>query len=256
MIGKSQIFYSVTASNSECAISPLNGFEIRSRRQTGVQKCTPGATKMMDCNQCFCTDDGADWMCTLKACLRKRQAESHTKICTPGETKMMDCNHCFCADNGENWGCTLMGCSVPSAMDSLSRRKRQAIDNKMCTPGETKMMECNHCFCMPDGSDWACTEMACVKEPMVEMRSGTCQPGETKMEDCNQCRCANSGWACTKMACPMEPTCEPGTSFKNYCNTCRCHTDGLKKNAACTRLACDKDIWNQDGTIKNRPVEN
>lgn len=70
--------------------------------------------------------------------------------------------------------------------------------------------------------------------------------------------------SCTKMYCPKlaklakaspeekQKICEPNTNFMKYCNHCRCSPDGLI--AACTRMACPRDIFNLDGTLKPQPT--
>ena len=45
-----------------------------------------------------------------------------------------------------------------------------------------------------------------------------------------------------------KQVCQPRTTFKDYCNTCFCDVEGL--SFSCTRMYCDKEIWNKDGSVK------
>lgn len=46
-----------------------------------------------------------------------------------------------------------------------------------------------------------------------------------------------------------EAVCVPRSQFKNKCNTCTCSDDGL--SAACTRMICINELWNEDGSLEN-----
>lgn len=71
-----------------------------------------------------------------------------------------------------------------------------------------------------------------------------CEPGTAFIADdgCNRCHCPSNGLktdaACTRMACIAH--CIPGVSFKSDdgCNTCSCPPSGLKSEAACTLKLC------------------
>ena len=45
-----------------------------------------------------------------------------------------------------------------------------------------------------------------------------------------------------------KQVCKPRTTFQDYCNTCFCDDEGL--SFSCTRMYCDKEIWNKDGSLK------
>lgn len=45
-----------------------------------------------------------------------------------------------------------------------------------------------------------------------------------------------------------DKQCEPGKPFKYYCNTCSCSASGTV--GGCTRMACNEDLWNEDGSRK------
>lgn len=42
--------------------------------------------------------------------------------------------------------------------------------------------------------------------------------------------------------------CSPQSTFKDYCNTCACSDDGL--SFVCTKMYCDPEVYNQDGSLK------
>ncbi|XP_049839142.1 protease inhibitors-like [Schistocerca gregaria] len=134
-----------------CALGPLVDAE---------KECTPGETKKLDCNTCFCSDSGI-WGCTLMGCRtytlqpaptpgeeanRVRRSEGH---CTPNTTFKKDCNTCSCNRDGTAAVCTLKAC--------LSRSKREVS----CTPGATYKEGCNICRCRSDGKSGACTRKIC-----------------------------------------------------------------------------------------------
>lgn len=43
--------------------------------------------------------------------------------------------------------------------------------------------------------------------------------------------------------------CRPGTTFKRFCNSCYCGKSGA---AACTKMACPPNMFNEDGSM-NQP---
>ena len=53
---------------------------------------------------------------------------------------------------------------------------------------------------------------------------------------------------------PIKPDvngkiCEPGKPFKYQCNYCFCSPNGTI--GGCTKIMCDPNVWNDDGTLKN-----
>ena len=50
------------------------------------------------------------------------------------------------------------------------------------------------------------------------------------------------------MCLESKQVCTPRSQFKDFCNTCACADDGL--SFACTRMMCDENIWNKDGSLK------
>jgi len=137
-----------------------------------------------------------------------------------------------------------------------------------CQNGDTKMDDCNSCFCLD--STWACTEMMCPgKKQEQECTAGDpaywddcntcicsggrwvcttmlcpgkkqepeCSNGDTKMMDCNNCVCAGGYWACTMMLCPskkQEQACVEGETKEEDCNNCICSGGTW----ACTMMLC------------------
>nr|WIM01340.1 zonadhesin-like protein 9 [Limnephilus flavicornis] len=169
--------------------------------------CTPGTTKKVECNDCFCTEDGG-WVCTEKYCLKI--TTERPSVCTPGSTTKIECNTCVCTNDGQ-WACTRMGCPKTTQVPTIE-------EPELCTPGTTKKVECNDCVCTEDGG-WACTEKYCLKITTVSTteKPKLCTPGTTKKIDCNDCFCTkDGGWACTKMLCP-ETTPAPPTKKPLVC---------------------------------------
>lgn len=94
---------------------------------------------------------------------------------------------------------------------------------QICEPGSTRKEDCNNCFCIPDGSGWACTKMGCETIQIVvanpddttdassniqndeqfspNPEDESCDAGNTKKVLCNTCTCVNGRWACTEMGC-------------------------------------------------------
>uniref|UniRef100_A0ABD2W0W0 Pacifastin domain-containing protein n=1 Tax=Trichogramma kaykai TaxID=54128 RepID=A0ABD2W0W0_9HYME len=95
-----------------------------------------------------------------------------------------------------------------------------------CKPGSFFKLDCNMCSCSTDGSIAACTMMACPKikdEPKI-------QPVDT-----------------LRKTAPKQ-MCEPLKPYRDYCNECVCSSDGTL--SICTKMFCDKNVWNKDGSMK------
>lgn len=118
---------------------------------------------------------------------------------------------------------------------SLKFDRQQAIQSrsaprKVCKPRSHFNEYCNTCACADDGQSYACTRMACDPEIWNE-------DGSVKIELPEK----------PKVVAPKQ-VCKPRSQFKKYCNTCFCDVDG--SSAACTRMYCDRRIWNEDGSLK------
>lgn len=240
---------------------------------TAESTCTAGASWMLDCNRCWCTETRLI-VCTKGKCssaypeenenesLRKIRDVSATqpvqgeyiKSCDPKETFRLDCNTCLCNDEGRDYACTRFDCTQQIT-------KREANDYS-CKPGESFKHEdgCNTCSCLPD-STISCTKMACLtlhrgpnhnlfKREIENVTNKTedtlCEPGTTFKRDCNTCTCAENGKdiSCTEKACTQQELavddpnfrCTPGDQFRKDCNDCTCSAHG--KSMFCTLNLC------------------
>ncbi|XP_066998502.2 pacifastin-like protease inhibitor cvp4 [Anabrus simplex] len=125
-------------------------FVVSSQRLYPRGPCKPESQLEWFCNQCRCTADGMNYICTRKACPGEEDP-----TCTPGTRFTRDgCNVCVCPENGNRTvaACTLKACISPEQVQS-------------CTPGEQFSNDgCNTCTCPGNGnrSQAACTLMACV----------------------------------------------------------------------------------------------
>ena len=102
------------------------------------------------------------------------------------------------------------------------------VSKQVCEPRSTFKKYCNNCFCSEDGLYYACTKMYCDKEIWNE--DGTLKVVVSNLKSTS------------------KNVCKPGETFNYYCNTCSCAQDGL--SFACTKMYCDKELWNEDGTKK------
>ncbi len=86
--------------DGSCYETTMCGTTINCRKAS--PSCTPGQTWKVDCNSCWCTEDGKS-ACTKTACLG----------CTPGELKVAEdgCNTCSCDVAGQWGGCTEKACT-------------------------------------------------------------------------------------------------------------------------------------------------
>ncbi|OXU31083.1 hypothetical protein TSAR_014240 [Trichomalopsis sarcophagae] len=276
---------------AECTLGvvPLFGKMITSGQS---QYCTPGKMFSPDnCNMCKCSADGLKAMCTLKLCsddnvldVKKTEYSSTKQVCEP-LTQFKDyCNTCFCSNDGLSFACTRMMCdhaiwnkdgSIKIVATTYQNQK------KVCQAGSRFNDYCNTCFCNNDGTDFACTRMQCDKNiwnkdgslrvfaTTYQSQKKVCQAGSRFNDYCNICFCNNDGtdFACTRMQCDeniwnkdgsmkvlattyqnQKKVCQAGSRFNDYCNTCFCNEDGT--SFACTRMQCDENIWNKDGSMK------
>ncbi|XP_058794786.1 balbiani ring protein 3-like [Phymastichus coffea] len=218
--------------------------------------CTPNSLFEQNCNNCVCSEDGKSAACTDMVCPERQRTG---KICEPGTQFHLDAlSTCTCGKDGTAAVCTL-GPQVQA------RSRRLTNDGEYCTPGATFSPDnCNSCVCSQDGRSAACTLRMCP----VEQPKKVCEPNKPFKDYCNTCACSKDGLtaACTRMWCDeniwnpdgtmkvhqvqheAKQLCEPRKTFKDYCNACTCSEDGL--SAACTRMWCDRKIWNQDGSTK------
>lgn len=105
-----------------------------------VGECEDGATRTVDCNECWCVD--GRWECTLIGCPECEDGETRTDI--------DECEVCECIDGF--WSCTELIDCVPA-----------------CTEGELRDFPetCQTCRC--DGGGWSCVpDDECLAERCVE----------------------------------------------------------------------------------------
>ncbi|XP_003425794.1 laminin-like protein epi-1 [Nasonia vitripennis] len=250
--------------------------------------CEPGKKfKLDDLSTCICTADGTKAECTLGVVplFGKMISSGQSQYCTPGKMFSPDnCNICKCSADGLKAMCTLKLCSDDNVLD-VKKTEYSSI-KQVCEPLTQFKDYCNTCFCSNDGLSFACTRMMCdhaiwnkdgsmkIVATTYQNQKKVCQAGSRFNDYCNTCFCNNDGtdFACTRMHCDeniwnkdgsmkvlattydnQKKVCQAGTKFSDYCNTCFCNEDGT--SFACTRMMCDKNLWNKDGSLKNQAVE-
>ena len=141
-------------------------------------------------------------------------------------------------------GVLATGCDLPDkdlGADPTSTTGDATTGDGPCVDGETRMEDCNTCFCEDGG--WSCTEIACGDDSGTS-GGGGCDPADLPEPYCDQCVCENGGWSCDDIGC--DPTggetggstggdeCDPATEPDDGCNECFCDMGEW----ACTDLAC------------------
>ncbi|XP_058793976.1 uncharacterized protein LOC131665832 [Phymastichus coffea] len=119
----------------------------------------------------------------------------------------------------------------------LSIAVAEAQERQRCEPKTQFMQYCNTCFCDDGGFLMGCTLRAC--EPDVWNIDGTKKDQLTVSQHKNVAERSTTVW---------QKRCEPGKVFKYYCNFCTCSSVG--KVGRCTRMLCNKNMYNEDGTLK------
>lgn len=215
--------------------------------------CTPGQSfRHIDgCNTCVCQQNGRDAGCTLKLCLRKREATELKTLdpsvegfsCTPGVSfRHIDgCNTCFCADDGKTAGCTEIGCisNLPQLVQiqetvepKREKRELKTLDPTAagfsCTPGESfrHIDGCNTCVCHQNGKVAGCTLKLCLRKREVSEAASEVTPTTITPEP-------DTAVSSTTV---KSTVCTPGESYYDGCNWCSCGDDGLPH--ACTLRYC------------------
>jgi hypothetical protein len=214
-----------------------------------ANQCQPGTTFKLDCNTCFCGQNGLS-ACTKMLCIHEPiqiKPTSSDSECTPGTTFNIDCNSCFCTDSGIA-ACTRMLCEE----DLVEIKPSSAVIEKskpLCTPEEVVEIAGLKCKCeeIPHGISWTCEGH--FEKQIKTYSANKCTPGTTFNIDCNTCFCGETGLAaCTLMECETpiqikpassDSECTPGTTFNIDCNSCFCTDSGI---ALCTRMLCEEDL--------------
>ncbi|KAL7287764.1 hypothetical protein TKK_0018145 [Trichogramma kaykai] len=220
------------------------------------QICKPKTTFKDYCNSCICSNDGTMKACTKMFChpdlwnadgtlkvtpkvLRIAVEEPKRQICEPGKPFKEMCNHCACSDDGTMKACTKMYCDpeVWNEDGSLKTKTVQA-SKQICEPMTTFKDYCNTCTCSDDGTMKACTKMFCHPDIWNSDGSLKVTPKVLRTAPVEE---------------PQRQICEPGKPFKEMCNYCACSDDGTMK--ACTKMYCDPEVWNEDGSLKTKTVQ-
>ncbi|KAG6460629.1 hypothetical protein O3G_MSEX012109 [Manduca sexta] len=177
------------------------------------QKCVPGQNYKIDCNTCFCKNDG-NLMCTKVLCLtNKRPIEGRRKNT---ENIAMAWKNNTANKKGEK-----------EAKPAKKKNKLMEIPTlpDTCVPGKIYKKGCQKCFCQ-DNKKGVCTKKknACkekgfrirylkdirppfksgevVNFPELQHRQVRCEPGMSYRVDCNGCVClASHDLICDEYIC-------------------------------------------------------
>ncbi|XP_049880306.1 uncharacterized protein LOC126376802 [Pectinophora gossypiella] len=96
-------------------------------------KCEPNSIFNVDCNKCWCSEDGKDMKCTAKLCspeiLKQTMFQDSPNIpegekCVKGQTYKKDCGTCTCNENNRMM-CSKTACLSPEERDELSKIQQQ-----------------------------------------------------------------------------------------------------------------------------------
>lgn len=235
----------------------------------------PGEKFNVDCNTCWCDDQGLIY-CTVKKCLETRSPTEHyiddTELqtvdapnndidCTSGTKYKRDCNTCFCftKHSGKRFGCTMDKCSEDHLPNDCVEGNKYKLNCLIC-----------HCIVHRGRKMEICHEDSKCKERNVKglaHMKGYCEPLHLYNKDCNSCECLPDGKTirCTANKCqtnvieneknPSTPKddsreplsveiipinkdvgrCATGKSFKIDCNICFCLSNG---DVLCTTVDC------------------
>ncbi|XP_075985219.1 uncharacterized protein LOC142982556 isoform X2 [Anticarsia gemmatalis] len=206
---------------------------IRSSKNETKKVCEAKRMFVLDCNTCWCNDDGTGYSCTRRTCIPHLPDEEPDfggipaqdlrvteKKCKPDEVFELDCNMCRCNHDGKSYVCTRRACAEFEDKDdkkniTLSRKIRSFTTEmpKTCQPGQEFRMDCNKCLCDNRGHDFSCTRIDC---------SALNNNHETRSK--------------REVSEPIEMKCSPGSVFDRECNVCRCTEDG--DHATCTLHVC------------------
>ncbi|XP_063629224.1 uncharacterized protein LOC134800673 [Cydia splendana] len=198
----------------------------KSSKNATKKVCVANRMFIMDCNTCWCNEDGTSYFCTRKVCLPNTDEpvgdEGTEKLgvikkeCRPGEVFEIECNMCHCNPDGKSFSCTRRACFDGEKNQTLIRKTRATPQEapKNCQPGQEFRMDCNKCLCDNEGQNFSCTRIDCTalnnnnnngnrRKRGQFKRSVQCQPGQEFRLDCNKCLCDNEGqnFSCTRIDC-------------------------------------------------------
>ncbi|OXU21099.1 hypothetical protein TSAR_015356 [Trichomalopsis sarcophagae] len=211
-----------------------------------------------DCNSCICSADGHSAVCTLMACLPRREARSAPQLPVvdgykqgdkcPAKQFFDDCNRCVCGNDGHSAACTRKAC--PPDFESHGYKHGDEC------PAQQFYNDCNKCACSADGHSAACTLMACpprrearnfanINNKLFFFLQGSVPELPVVCKYCfyiitfivkkgiqNILLLSNDSFIDGYKhgdECPAQ-------QFYNDCNRCACSADG--HSAACTLMAC------------------
>ncbi|XP_048000829.1 uncharacterized protein LOC125237712 isoform X4 [Leguminivora glycinivorella] len=248
----------------------------KSSKNATKKVCVENRMFIMDCNTCWCNEDGTSYFCTRKVCVTNAEPVEEEgaeklriikKECNPGEVFEIDCNMCHCNPDGKSYSCTRRACFDEEKNQTLIRKTRTTtqVAPKACEPRKEFRMDCNTCLCNNEGSNFSCTRIDCTalnnnhngnrrKRDASQKVSADCVPGSVFEQGCsNMCRCTEDGGhaTCTLKRCQGSENatltvtessfrCNPGEQFKQSCNDCSCSADG--KSVFCTLFVCDDEL--------------
>ena len=149
---------------------------------------------------------------------------------------------------------SFLGAKEPELNNDILQNKPKQI----CQPGTPFRNYCNYCFCSKDGTKFGCTRMFCDtnawnKDGSLKVDSVSEKIEESKITSEEVEEDDDEPEFSLRML-PIESSrrvCEPRKNFKSYCNTCFCSEDGT--SYSCTKMACDPQVWNEDGSTKIVP---
>lgn len=211
--------------------------------------CEPGTTWIVNCNRCWCSENGMA-ACTLRGCMKRNrlsiptaQQASTVEVsedsipqgneCVPGTRWKNECNNCWCSETGYA-ACTLMGCLKKHEHFNIGGRnnnrvKRQVGDKNQQALGASARPESqdkiNFPVQVPRGTTLAPSAPPYTPPKPIYNPQGTADRTVTLAE------LEDPAFRCT-----------PSLSFKLECNTCWCAADG-KGPRYCTRIACKPKVY-------------
>ncbi|XP_063388322.1 uncharacterized protein LOC134674194 [Cydia fagiglandana] len=230
----------------------------KSAKNATKKVCVENRMFIMNCNTCWCNEDGTSYFCTRKVCVNTDEpvVEEGTeqklrivkKECRPGEVFEIDCNMCHCNPDGKSYSCTRRAC-FDEKNQTVIRKTRATPQEapKNCQPGQEFRMDCNKCLCDNEGQNFSCTRIDCTalnnnnnngnrrKRDASQKVSADCVPGSVFEQGCNVCRCTEDGGhaTCTLKRCQSK---ENATLTGEWLQRVPLHQDG--GHATCTLKRC------------------
>ncbi|XP_073963005.1 uncharacterized protein isoform X3 [Choristoneura fumiferana] len=244
---------------------------VKSALKANVTKkkvCVENRMFIMNCNTCWCNEDGTSYMCTRRVCIPDLPDEPEVedskpeklriikRECRPDEVFELDCNMCRCDPDGKSFSCTRRACVDEDIKDvknqTLSRKVRAAPQEppKTCKPDQEFRMDCNKCLCDSAGQNFSCTRIDCNalnnnnnggtrrRRDVSHKVPADCVPGSVFDQGCNVCRCTEDGGhaICTLKRCPNKEDNKVSTTESSF----RCNP-GEQFKQSCNDCSCSAD---------------